>query len=86
MCTPSVSVLLVQLKAGEPHAVVSVAGGLVAEGRPLEVQHFGFQLLQHLVRHAPASQSARKRHHTSVQLSSSSRGAVVTAPPRRPGR
>ena len=43
----------VQLKAGEPHAVISVAGGLVAEGRPLEVQHFGFQLLQHLVSHTP---------------------------------
>jgi len=38
------------LKAGEPHAVVALAGGLVADGRPLEVQHFGFQLLQHLVR------------------------------------
>ncbi|KAK9833279.1 hypothetical protein WJX81_002345 [Elliptochloris bilobata] len=41
---------LTQLKkSSEPHTVVSIAGGLVTDGRPLEVQHFGFQLLQHLV-------------------------------------
>lgn len=35
--------------------MVAVAGNLVADGRPLEVQHFGFQLLQHLVRVIPSA-------------------------------
>ena len=67
-----------QLKAAEPHAVVSVAGGLVAEGRPLEVQHFGFQLLQHLVRHALASETHANAPHLCAAVLE-----VLAAPSRR---
>lgn len=39
-----------QIKQGEVHEAVSIAMGLVSSGQPLEVQHFGYQLLQALVR------------------------------------
>ena len=42
-----------QIKQGEVHEAVSIAMGLVSSGQPLEVQHFGYQLLQALVRTPP---------------------------------
>lgn len=39
-----------QLKQGEVHASTEVAAELAAPGGPIEVQHFGYALLQHLVR------------------------------------
>lgn len=38
-----------QLKQGEIHASTEVAAELAAPGGPIEVQHFGYALLQHLV-------------------------------------
>jgi hypothetical protein len=42
--------LLPQLKQGEIHASTEVAAELAAPSSPMEVQHFGYALLQHLVR------------------------------------
>ncbi len=39
-----------QAKYGDVRDAVSMAMGLLVSGRQLEVQHFGFQLLQTLVR------------------------------------
>lgn len=39
-----------QVKHGDVRNAATVAMGLLTSGRPLEVQHFGFQLLQTLVR------------------------------------
>ena len=41
---------LLQLKAGEIHTSTEVAAELAAPSGPMEVQHFGYALLQHLVR------------------------------------
>ena len=41
---------LPQLKQGEIHASTEVAAELAAPSSPMEVQHFGYALLQHLVR------------------------------------
>lgn len=38
-----------QLKELEVHQGVTVAAELLTTGRPLEVQHFGYALLQQLV-------------------------------------
>lgn len=42
-----------QIKYGDVREAVSMAMGLLVSGRQLEVQHFGFQLLQTLVRSKP---------------------------------
>jgi len=39
-----------QVKHGDVRNAATIAMGLLTSGRPLEVQHFGFQLLQTLVR------------------------------------
>lgn len=39
-----------QLKQAEIHASTEVAAELAAPNSPMEVQHFGYALLQHLVR------------------------------------
>ncbi|KAK9829960.1 hypothetical protein WJX72_008872 [[Myrmecia] bisecta] len=41
--------LFIQLKSGDARQSVGIASELVASGRPLEVQHTGYALLQHLV-------------------------------------
>lgn len=38
-----------QLKTGEIHASTEVAAELIAPGGPMEVQHFGYAVMQHLV-------------------------------------
>ena len=53
-----------QIKQGEVHEAVSIAMGLVSSGQPLEVQHFGYQLLQALVRLPQAG----RMHRTSIAL------------------
>lgn len=46
-----------QLKQGEIHASTEVAAELAAPGGPMEVQHFGYALLQHLVRPSSCKRS-----------------------------
>ena len=43
-------ILQMQLKRGEPHSAVQVALQLVQSSHQVEVQHFGYTVLQHVVR------------------------------------
>lgn len=38
-----------QLKREEPHAVATLGSQLAGQGMPVEAQHFGLKLLQHMV-------------------------------------
>ena len=47
-----------QIKQGDPREAASLANSLLTTGQPLEVQHFGFQLLQSVVSNPCALQAS----------------------------